>query len=368
VNRRRKCITNAIYIPKAQPCITLLKTDGFSQISNRLRRCLLAGPFDQQKKVNVALSGGYDSRYLLVLALEANANIDKVVTVSFTKEEGQIAAAVASALDVQLETLPVENSEWDLYDSVYHFTPDGFPISKFVTYCLAERYPGVPMLNGYLGGPLLRAYEFKGFKQPDGRVDWASLLMEKNWFLSSARLARWFGDEITNRVLRRARAPMALAIEKGGYTNNLVSWVDLYYAQARYYANNFIQHLHLAEALLPLYSYSLLAFKFGHNPNVLSREVHLDILRTYYPKLAGMPHANDLYVANVARKRSTFLSRLQYRPTVSGHTAKWARQLAVAMLHPENLTILRKIRAIPLALASTSSSLQWLSHRGRRRC
>jgi len=60
--------------------------------------------------VNVALSGGYDSRYLLALALEANANIDKVVTVSFTKEEGQIAAAVASALDVQLETLPVEKA------------------------------------------------------------------------------------------------------------------------------------------------------------------------------------------------------------------------------------------------------------------
>ena len=319
--------------------------------------------FSQYPKVNVALSGGYDSRYLLALALEANATIDKVITVSFTKEEGEIAARVASTLGVQLETLPVENSEWDLYDSVYHFTPDGFPISKFVTQCLAERYPGVPMLNGYLGGPLLRGYEFKGFSQPNGRVDWPSLLMEKNCFLSAGYLIRWMGAEMTSRILRRARIPMALAVEKGSYTNNLVSWVDLYYAQARYYANNMIQHLHLTEALLPLYNYALLAFKFGHHPHVLSREVHLDILRRYYPELATIPHANDLYGANVARKKSTFLSRLAYRPTVSAHTAKWARQLSVAMLHPDNLRVLQKSRAIPLALASTSSSLQWLSHR-----
>jgi hypothetical protein len=319
--------------------------------------------FSQYPKVNVALSGGYDSRYLLALALEANATIDKVITVSFTKEEGETAARVASTLGVQLETLPVEKSEWDLYDSVYHFTPDGFPISKFVTHCLAERYPGIPMLNGYLGGPLLRGYEFKGFSQPNGRVDWPSLLMEKNWFLSAGYLVRWMGDEMTRRILRRARNPMAMAVEKGSYTNNLVSWVDLYYAQARYYANNMIQHLHLTEALLPLYNYDLLAFKFGHHPNVLSREVHLDILRTYYPKLAVMPHANDLYVANVARKKSTFLSRLAYRPTVSAHTAKWARQLAVAMLNPDNLRILQKSRAVPFTLASTSSFLQWLSHR-----
>jgi len=95
--------------------------------------------YSQHRKLNIALSGGYDSRYCLAMALEANAGIDKVTTVSFTREEGQIAAEVASVLGIQLETLPVKGSTWDIYDSVYNFTPDGFPITKFVTDCVAQR-------------------------------------------------------------------------------------------------------------------------------------------------------------------------------------------------------------------------------------
>ena len=315
----------------------------------------------QHRKINIALSGGYDSRYLLAIALEANANIDKIGTVGYPKEEGLVAKQVASVLDVQLETEGVSGAVWDYFDDVFHFTPDGFPVTKHVSYCLPKRHPGVPVVNGYLGGPLLRAYELKGFNEPSGNADWPAILQEKNTLVGPVRLARWFGEELTRRILRRALHPMALALEKGAYTNKLISWADLYYVQGRYLANNFLQHLYLTEALLPLYSYELLAFKFDHHPNVLNKEVYLNIFRANFPKLATIPHAHDLEVANAARINSAFLSRLANRPLVSRYTAKWARQLLPAMM--DRRSILRKKATTLYALASTSYFLQRLNQR-----
>jgi len=320
--------------------------------------------YSQYRKLNIALSGGYDSRYCLAMALEANADIEKTTTVSFTEEEGQMAAEVASVLGVQLETMPVEGSTWDMYDRLYHFTPDGFPITKFVTHCLAQRYPGMTMVNGYLGGPLLRAYEYKGFNEPSGQVDWPSLLLERNFFVTGPiRLARWFGEELTQHVLRRARDAMAFAMDKGAYMNRLLSWADLYFAQPRYYANNFMQHLHLAEAILPLYSYPLIAFKLEHHPSVLSKETCVNIFQANFPKLATIPHATDLEASNAARRDSSFLSRLTHRPTVARCTAKWARQLLPTMIDPHSLPALRKKRTVLYTLASMSYLLQRCNHR-----
>ena len=318
--------------------------------------------YSRYKKMNIALSGGYDSRYCLAMALESSADIDKIATVSFTKEEGQMAAEVASVLGVKLETVPVNGSTWDVYDSVYNFTPDGFPITRFVTHCLAERYPGPPMVNGYLGGPLLRSYEFKTFKEPNGQVYWPALLLAQNYFVASpARLERWFGQELTQRVLTRARNAMARAIDNGALTDRLVSWADLYFAQARYYSNNFLQHLHLAEAILPLYSHDLIAFKLEHHPSVLSPKTCVNIFRAHFPKLATIPHAHDLELANAARTNSSFLSRLAHRPRVSRYTAKWARELLPAMM--DRRSILRKKATTLYTLASTSYFLQRLNQR-----
>ena len=171
--------------------------------------------FSQHGKLNISLSGGYDSRYLLAMALEANVAIDKVVTVGYPIEEGEIAAQVASVLGVRLDTLSVEGSVWDIYDSVFQFTPDGFPITKHVSYCLPNLHPGVPVVNGYLGGPLLRAYELKGFNEPTGHADWPKILMQRNALVSPIRLGRWFSEEMARRILRRAQAPMITAVEKG---------------------------------------------------------------------------------------------------------------------------------------------------------
>jgi hypothetical protein len=321
--------------------------------------------YSRHKKMNMALSGGFDSRYCLAMALESNADIAKITTVSFTKEEGQIAAEVASALGLELETVPVEGSTWDIYDdAVYHFTPDGFPITKFVTHCLAERYPGLPMVNGYLGGPLLRSYEFKGFNEPNGKVDWARLLLEQNFFVACpTRLERWFGAELARHVFDRARNAMALAIEKGAYTDRLLSWADLYFAQRYYYANNFLQHLHLTEAVLPLYSHGLIAFKLEHHPDVLSRETCVNIFRTYFPKVAAFPHAHDLEVEAAERRNSTVLGRLTYFPTVARCTSQWARRLLPAMMDSDYMSGLQKKLTIPCTLASSSYFLQRLSHR-----
>ena len=220
------------------------------------------------------------------------------------------------------------------------------------------------MVNGYLGGPLLRSYEFKVFKEPTRKVEWPAFLLEQNYFVASpARLKRWFGEEWVEHVLLRARNDMARTMDKGAFSTKLISWSDLYFAQARYYSNNFLQHLHLAEAILPLYSHDLIAFKLEHHPSVLSRDTCVNIFRAHFPNLATIPHAHDLEIANAARRDASFLSRLTHFPRVSRYTAKWARQLLPIMMDQKCFYGLRKKAPILYTLTSTSSLLQRSSRR-----
>src|SRR5262249_55886608 len=111
--------------------------------------------------VTIPLSGGYDSRYLLALWVESGAPIHRLINVSFNRNEGFVAQQVANALGAPLNVIPVPGSIWDIYDVFYHFMADGFPVSKFVTYCIAQSAPDVPAVNGFLGDNLVRGSNHK---------------------------------------------------------------------------------------------------------------------------------------------------------------------------------------------------------------
>ena len=291
----------------------------------------------EEPSVVVPLSGGYDSRYLLALCKELPTRLDTVVNVRFSPAEGEVATRVAEALEVPLETVQVDGSVWDIYDTVHYFTPDGFPISRFVTFCLAQRSPSIPMMNGFLGDSLVRGSNdrFDGTDEDECGSDLASVLQQKHLAIS----LNLFRPQTSARILERARAPMAGAAVRGG--RQVFGWADLYLRQRHYIASNFLQHLDSAEAVLPFYSWRLIAYKLAHSREAFSRLTYQRLFERHFPKLAAVPHAADLP---------------DQRPgvAVAECAVRWARELMVPLVKSGWLTALSTRQCLSLVSLGTS--------------
>ena len=285
----------------------------------------------EEPGVVVPLSGGYDSRYLLALSAGRSTRIENVVNVRFSPAEGDIAARVAEALGVRLDTVRIDGSVWDIYDDVHHFTPDGFPISKFVTFCLARRHPSVPMLNGFLGDSLVRGSNdrFAGNDEDACGSNRAAVLQQKHLAIS----LNLFRPELASRILERARTPMIDAVARGG--QQVFGWADLYLRQRCYIANNFLQHLDAAEAVLPFYSWQLIAYKLAHTRQAFGRRTYRHIFERHFPQLAAVPHASDVADGTP-------------RAVVAACAVRWARELMVQLVRPGSLRAMSMPHCLPL--------------------
>lgn len=303
-------------------------------VSSTIKTLLANNP-----KMSLALSGGYDSRYLLALSSSFGKSSIDCVTVESTDAEVQIARQVAAALDVPLSIHSAGGSVYDLYDQVYHFTADGFPISKFVTHCVAQQYPRIPMLNGFLGSILMRGSHDKiqGKYETEWEEDLADVLQRKHT-IGGFKL---FRKEIANRIQLRSRVPMEEAVRNGIKAGKVFIWVDIYFRQRYYISNNFLQHIGITEALLPFYSWPLLSYKMEHDYTLFSRDVFKNIFRKHFFPLSQIPHTDDL----VSKKTQRSFGNARC-------TKRWARQLLPKLMSKKWLSLLAKKQPILHTIAS----------------
>jgi hypothetical protein len=308
-------------------------SDDIHEIVSASMKALLAG----QSRLTVPLSGGYDSRYLLALCLSAGAPIERIINVRFTGQEGEVAERVAAILNIPMETFPVDTSVWDLYDEVHHFVADGFPVSKFVTHCVARRYPDIPMINGFLGDSLIRGSNdrLNGQYDHERGGDLAGALQQKNLAIS----LNLFRPQMARRIQARSRVPMEDAVKKA--RGRVFGWADLHIRQRHYISNNFLQHLGLAEAILPFYSWPLMSYKMSHDYDGFNKDTYRRIFRNHFPALAEIPHASEM---NHARQKIK-LARC---------TRQWARHLFNPMRKKKWLDLLAKETCLPLVALGTS--------------
>ena len=287
-------------------------------------------------KVSFALSGGYDSRYLLALSSSLTKTSAECYTVSNIEEAG-IVRQVADTLKVPLKKCSINGSIWDLYDEVFQFTADGFPISKFVTFRIAQEHSGIPMVNGFMGDSLMRGSKdtFLGKYETEWGCDLADVLQRKHLFTNF----KIFRKNIAKRIKMRARIPMEEAVQKGSSIGKVFAWADFYYRQRHYTSNNFMQHLENTEALLPFYSWELLAYKVKSDYKVFNENVYRMIFHTYFPELAKIPFASDL-----PKKRYQHVR-------VARCTKEWARQIFPLIFNKKWLSLLAKRRCVPIDIA-----------------
>ncbi|MBI4687087.1 MAG: hypothetical protein HY756_04810 [Nitrospirae bacterium] len=292
------------------------------------------------RQVNIALSGGWDSRYLLAMLSSFGKTSFNCATVGYTEEEESVAHEVAGSLKIPLKDYPVQGSIWDIYDQVYHFMADGFPISKNVSYRIAQDYAGMPMVNGFMGDALIRGDSdtYMDKYETEWKDDPVDVLQRKHT-RSNFRL---FRKDVAEKIRTRARIWMERAVKEGSKMNKILGWQDFYYTHRFYISNNFLQHLGLAEALLPFYNWPLLSYKMNHAYIVFTRDTYLRILQKQFPELAKIPHASDL-----SSKKKKPLN-------TAGCTKEWARQLIPIVCSKKWLSLLSKRLCIPLNAAGVA--------------
>ena len=286
--------------------------------------------------ISLPLSGGFDSRYLLSLSmLNGGAAID-CATVGISDSEKQIAHQVAEILNIPLrQTYNVKGSIWDLYDDVYHFMADGFPITKFVPYRIAQDYSGIPMMNGFMGDALIRgdSDKYLGMYETEWKDDPVDVLQRKH----TRTFFQLFKKDFGRKALARSRPSMERAVREGMKLGKIMTWQDFYYTHRFYISNNFLQHLGLAEALIPFYSWRLLSYKMKHDYRVFNMTTYEGIFQKYFPKLSSIPRAVE-----TAKSR---------KPPNAKCSKMWAREIMPDIVDRKRLTLLYKRLCMPLNLA-----------------
>jgi hypothetical protein len=277
--------------------------------------------------VSLSLSGGFDSRFLLSLIVSLGSTSVDCATVNYNEAEGQIASEVAKTLKVPHKTIHVSSSEWDLYEQVYHSTPDGFPITKNVNYCVAERFPDIPMVNGFMGDRIRGVGDtVMGKYEEEWNSNLADVLQQRHLHAC----LKMFRKDIAELIKMRSRVPMEDAVRKGSDIGRVFQWANYYYRQRQYISNNFLQHIGITEALLPFYSWELLSYKMNHDCRLFGRDIYNRIFKNYSPSLAHIPHAGDLPL----KKKHLF--------RVARCTKQWARELFPVLCNKNWLSLLQR--------------------------
>ena len=280
----------------------------------------------------LSLSGGFDSRYLLALSTIHSKTPPLCATVDCSEDRVSTASLIADTLNVPLRVFTAPKSTWDLFKEVFHYTADGFPISKHVLYRLAMESSGVPIVNGYLGDFLIRGARDTclGRYEQDCNNNLSEVLQKHH----KGANFRIFRSSIAKRILDRSRVPMDLAVEKWSKSGQSFIRADLYYRQRFYISNNFLQHLPLTEALLPFYSWELIDYKLCRDFSLFNNELYAHIFWNFFPRIANIPKSKN-----------------EAHSSISEHTKKWSREFIPLISGRHRPSVVSGFRKLPWVIA-----------------
>jgi hypothetical protein len=326
---RSSTVPYVTFVPKSDVTTTAQVADDLHEIMSASIRSIAR----DRNEVALALSGGFDSRYLLALTSASKKMRIESIAVGAPAAEVRTARQVTEALGVPLDVIDVPGSIWDMYDDPYHFTPDGFPITKNIVYLVAQERPRVPIMNGFLGDSLIRGSHDKIGGAFETECNDLVGSLERRYRRVNFDIIR---APVAERMRIRAREPIQKIFAKWSGSGKVFSFCDLYLRQRFYISNNFLQHLEMSEAILPFYDWSLLNYKMGHDSTMFGHDLYTRILNERFPGLSSIARASQSSERGTARPRVTRL---------------WSRDLLPRMCRKDCLRYLMKRRCFPLILA-----------------
>ena len=287
--------------------------------------------------VSIALSGGYDSRYLAALASRRKHLRVEAFSVCDREAEGIAARMAADRLGIGLRLLPTDGSLWNVYDEPYHFTPGGFPITKQSSHIAASQRPGVPCLNGFLGDPIIRGTIDRAEQKLESQTteDPAVVLQRihrlKHTHARFDLLDTNIIQHCDDRTLPIWRAELA----RWEPTGHPFFAANVFVRQRHYLSNNFLQHLSIAEGLVPFTAWEVIQYKLRNDASCYSWETYEAIFARFFPEIADVPHNTRMGAKN------------NLNPRPSKCTKRWAATVLKAIARSNCISVLNRRNTIP---------------------
>jgi Asparagine synthase len=285
--------------------------------------------------VTIALSGGYDSRYLAALASRRKHLKVEAFTVRDREAEGAAAQMVGDALGLSVEILRTDGTVWNFYDEPYHFTAGGFPMTKQTSYFAASQRPGVPCLNGFIGDPIVRGTldRIDGRLEREIREDLA-VIYQQHWRGAPARLDL-LDEKVVQRCDERTLAMWQKHLKTYAPTGHPIFAFGMFVRQRQYISNNFLQHLSVSEALVPFVTWDVLQYKLSNDASCYSFEIYEALFRLFFPEIAHVPHNSKMGAAN------------ELNPRPSHWTKHWASQVLKGISRSGCMPLVNRRKSIP---------------------
>jgi hypothetical protein len=307
--------------------------------------------------VNLLLSGGWDSRYVLAHLLDrgANSNNLRLTTVDHFGE-AESAHNVAQAAGLDLEILPGTFYPDDSFAQPFHRTLEGLSFTKHASELAAKRYPGLPAIQGYLGDSLVRAKNAKRFQLTlnEGMAarEQAAVIADSLRSIPLGVLQGDVMDEIRDRSIGLTEAILSSRI-----AGRPAQTFDIYGRQRRYIVNNFLPHVETNEAFVPFCSWELISYYLYANDGYLNEELYPEMFRSFYPHIGKVPRhklvaQTDNQVSQTAPEWSRLALKMLLSRNASGFLRKWwlAPRVALAPFRGKQFYAIRSVAAISMQL------------------
>ena len=288
--------------------------------------------------VQIALSGGFDSRYLAALASKRKHLKVESFSVRDREAEGLAATMAADGLGLSLEVLRTDGSLWNMFDEPYHFTAGGFPMTKQTSYFAASQRPGVPCLNGFIGDPMIRGTLDRADKKLESETteELPVAVQHINRLKHThARFDLLEGDIVNHCDERATLEVWRRQMSRWTHTGHPFCATSFFVRQRHYISNNFLQHLDVAEAIVPFTAWEVLQYKFQNDASCYTWETYEALFKTYFPEIAHVPHNLKMGEKN------------DLDPTPSRCTKTWARALLKGMSNSGCLPLINRRKALP---------------------
>jgi asparagine synthetase B (glutamine-hydrolysing) len=354
----------------------------FELIAESTRAWLRAVP-----NLTLPLSGGFDSRLLAALYCRERGADIPAYTLRFSHAEVTTAKAVAAALGLRWHVVELGSSSWtfhfspkptfwERYGGEYQVMADGFLISKNPIYTLAFDYPGVPVMNGYIGDALIRGPHdrIRGRQEADFEESELANAIQRV-YASQARVRRkshLLAPSLAARIRDRALAPVERIVREGAPQGRVSFLTSLRLRQRFYISNNFLQHLDYAESVLPFLSARLIQLKLSNPRLHFSIETYRELFARHVPQISHIPHErevrrptrrkpkfNPLLMRWAAQEFSNLLAKRRLRLLAKSRVAHRLLAAGISPHHEYVITMVREISLLERFAASLHLPLEW---------
>ena len=305
--------------------------------------------------VNLLLSGGWDSRYVLAHLLDQGGDKSNLrLTTVDHYGEAESARKVAQAAGLELEILPGTVYPDDSFEQPFHRTLEGLSSTKHATHIAATRHPGIPAIQGYMGDSLVRAKNARALNLNNRlSIREQSAAIANRWRAIAPGVLR---DDVVDEIRERS-INLTETILSSPMAGRPAPTIDIVGRQRRYIVNNFLQHIQTNEVYLPFCSWELVSHYLYANDRFLNEELYPEMFRDFYPAIGNVPrHINvfreEEHVSQNATKWARLSAGMLLSQNTSGFLRKWrlAPRIAVAPFRSKQFYVIRTLAAINMQL------------------